>query len=102
MQFESLSPYRLTLVAAIVVLVLSVGVLFVVLGPSAAAPYATIVASMAVPGLFGLFKIEQTAKVQAEQHVENQSEIATTQQNIVATNAKLDALQRALSTKGDT
>lgn len=65
-----ISTYRLTLIAGVVVLVLSVG-LITVIAPSQSAQYITLVGTIAIPGLFALFRLEASAKQNELRHEEN-------------------------------
>lgn len=86
---DSLTPYRLTVVGAIVVLVLSVGIVITLGGAATASPYLQLVGAIAIPALIGLFKLEQNSVVQREQHAQNQADIQQT-------NSKIDELQTTL------
>lgn len=77
---DSLSPYRLTLVAAILVLLLAVGVVDVLGGTAQAGSYLALVASAAIPGLLSLFRMERNTRERDIQHSENSAKLADLQQ----------------------
>lgn len=73
----NLSPYKLTLAAIFAVIILSSTIVFILGGPTNAAPYLTFIGSVAIPTLLALFKMEQNTVVQNERHEENQDKLAT-------------------------
>lgn len=74
---NDLSPYKLSILAAIVVLVLSAAVVGLVGGWANAGIYLSLVGTVAVPSLLALLRSEATAKKLDEAHGENQDAIAT-------------------------
>jgi hypothetical protein len=79
---DSLSPYKLTVVGAFIVIVLSSALVFVLDGPTNAAPYLTFIGSVAVPVLLALFKLEQNTAVRETQHQENSDKLNELKQEL--------------------
>jgi Na+(H+)/acetate symporter ActP len=79
---SELSPYKLTIVAAIVVLILSAGLLGMLGGWQNAAPYLTLVGTVAVPSLLVLLRSESNSKQLTEAHEENKTAISSLDQKI--------------------
>lgn len=79
MKSEDITPYRLTIIGAVVVLCLSVVVLTLFGGPQNAAPYLSLIGSIAIPALLSLWRAEGNSQQmselkhqQASLHAENQ------------------------------
>lgn len=77
---NGLNPYRLTILGAIVVLVLSVGVMSVI-GTANASQYIAFLTPTVV-GLMALLRVEQNAKENKERHAENVSRLVQTEEKI--------------------
>ena len=87
---DNLTAYRLTLVGALVVVVLSVGIVITLDGLNNAAPYIQLVGAIAIPAVIGLFKLEQNSLVQQSQHEQNAAKLT-------ATDEKIDALAATMA-----
>jgi len=69
-----ISPYRLTILGGILVVVLSAAFMVLIGGPQIAAPYLTLISTVVVPGLFVLFRLEKNVQRQNVLHDENQEQ----------------------------
>jgi hypothetical protein len=85
-----ISAYRLTIIAALVVVVLSVGLVGALGGFANAGPYLTLVGTVAIPSLLQLAKSEANSKkidaveVETEvRHVENVNNLEQLRQEIL-------------------
>lgn len=90
---NDLSPFKLTLVAGLVVLVLSAGIVGIFGGFQQSAGYLALVGTIAVPALLNLLRSEANAKQLTESHQENQSAIATLQTNQSSLEQKINQLK---------
>jgi hypothetical protein len=79
---DGVSPYKLTILASIVVLILSAGVIGLFGGWQSAAPYLALVGTIAVPALLSLLRGESNAKQLTEAHQENQTAISSLEDKI--------------------
>jgi hypothetical protein len=73
---DALSPYRLTLVGGVVIVIVSVGLVEIFGTSDQAKAYLAFVASAGVPLLLALFKLEQNSVVGAARHAENKQVLA--------------------------
>lgn len=79
---DNLSPYRLTIIAAVVVVVLSAALVIIYQGPANASTYLALVGTVAIPSLLALFKAEQNANTTAQLHQENSDKIEELQREL--------------------
>lgn len=59
---DNISTYRLTILACIVVIVLSAGVVLIFGGPDEGKQYLALIGAIAIPALLSLFKSEQNSQ----------------------------------------
>jgi len=79
---DSLSPYKLTIVGAFIVVILSTVMVIVFGGTSNAAPYLAFVGSVALPMLLALAKLEQNTATRETQHQENTDKLNELKQEL--------------------
>lgn len=97
MNLQDISPYKMTLLGAVIVLALSYAALVALGGAQNAAPYLTLIGSVAIPALLALLRADQTAaqqktafREQQSNHQENQALITDSQAQIVELRQALD------------